>query len=135
MKKTTLLEFKELLSKEVSEQKKSIYPENVECAAFTKNGADKRSRVRTDIFLSSLPEPELNELREIIAMGSYFNADKKIRIKRLASFPFNDPEKRRRILDVKHLSAKQCISKIRERAAAEVLKDIESYCDIEPQST
>lgn len=131
MKETTILEFKRLLSKEIKEQKNSIYPENVECAAYTKNGADKRTRVRTDIFLSSLPESELNELREIIAIGSYFNTDKKIRIKRLASFPFNDPEKRRRILDVKHLNAKHCIAKIRERAAEEVLKDIESYCDIE----
>ena len=135
MKDEKLLKFRRVLLGEIGKRKGSFYPANVETAAFVRGDNDKRDRKKTDIFLSSLSETELNELREAIAMGSYFDMDsKKEMIKRIATFPFNDPEKRNKVLGFTNLRTKEAIADIRKRSPLELICYIDSFFEIKSKT-
>ncbi len=131
MKDEELLKFRRILLEEIGRRRGSVYPANVETAAYVREGFSKRNKKKTDIFLASLSETELNELREALAMGSYFDTNsQRGMIKRIATFPFNDPEKRNRILGFTRLNSDASIADIRRRSPVELICYIDSYFEI-----
>ncbi len=130
-----ILKIRELLSDEIGSGNRRGISGRIEYAAHVRANANTRAKTKADIYLLTLSEAELNEFREIIAMGKYFDAaTRKDHVRRIASFPWGHPEQIKRTLNVKPLTSSASIDEIRKISPAKIVSDIDSYFDIRSMS-